>query len=359
MSHEYPLALSFDDILLVPRYSEINSRSEVGLTTKISPTLTLKIPLISTKMDTVTGVEMAIAMGKLGGLGILPRFETVENQVEKVKQIKKSGVMVAAAVGVKEGYVERTEALVNAGATVIDIDVAHGHMKKTLEATKTLKNRFGDKITLLSGISSTYECADDLFSAGADSVLVGVGAGSICTTRIMTGFGVPSLTSLIETAKAAKKHNKTFMPDAGIRNSGDIVKALATGASAVVAGNIFAATDETPGDTIDINGTLYKNYNGSASQAEKIKQIYKDPSDKNKNYARQVEGVEGLVKYKGPVSEVVEDLLAGVRSGLSYAGARSIPELWEKAQFVRITAGGLRESGAHDIFLKNNGFTKV
>jgi IMP dehydrogenase len=352
VTENFPLALSYDDVLLVPQYSDVSSRSEVDLTTKISPQLTLKIPLISTKMDTVTGVEMAIAMGKLGGLGIIPRFETVESQADKVRKVKEAGVTPAAAVGVKNGYLERAEALVNAGAEVIDVDVAHGHMKLTLDATKDIKNRFGDKITLMSGISSTFSCADDLYSSGADCVLVGVGAGSICTTRIMTGFGVPTITSLIETGKAAKKHKKTFVPDAGIRNSGDIVKALATGASAIVAGNIFAGTEEAPGDLLEVEGITYKHYNGSASQAEKVKQIYKDPGDKSANYAKQVEGVEGMVAYKGPVADVVENLLAGIRSGISYAGARNIPELWEKAQFVRITAGGLKESGAHDIFLK-------
>jgi IMP dehydrogenase len=344
-----PTALSFDDVLLVPLYSEINSRSDIDLTTKIAPGLTLKIPLISTKMDTITGVEMAIAMGKLGGMGILPRFETADIQADKVAQVKAAGSIVAAAVGVKEGYMERAEALVKAGATVLDVDVAHGHMKKTLETTKNLKNKFGDSVTILSGITSTYECADDLYKAGADSVLVGVGAGSICTTRIMTGFGVPSITSLMETAKAAKKHKKTFMPDAGIKNSGDIVKGLATGASAVVCGNIFSGVEEAPGDKVEVNGKIFKQYNGSASQVEKVKQIHKDSGDKNGNYARQVEGVAGLVVYKGPVKEVVENLLAGVRSGLSYAGAHNIEELWTKAKFVRITPAGMRESNAHDV----------
>jgi IMP dehydrogenase len=345
----FPLALSYDDVLLVPQYSDIKSRSDVDLSAKISPQLTLKIPLISTKMDTVTGVEMAIAMGKLGGLGILPRFDTLDIQADNVKKVKEAGVTVAAAVGVKNGYLDRVESLVAAGATVIDIDVAHGHMKSSVEATKAIKNRFGDRITLLSGITSTFECADDLYSAGADSLLVGIGAGSICTTRVMTGCGVPGFASLLETAKAAKKHRKTFMPDAGIKNSGDIVKALAAGASAIVAGNLFAGTDESPGETVEVNGKKFKRYNGSASKSEKVNQIYKDPSDKNGKYSVHVEGVEGLVPHKGSLEEVVEGYLAGVRSGLSYCGARTIPELWKKAKFIRVTHAGYTESNAHDI----------
>ncbi len=208
-------------------------------------------------------------------------------------------------------------------------------MQKTLDAVKSIKNKFGDQITLLAGITSTHQCAEDLYKAGADSLLVGIGGGSICTTRIMTGFGVPVFQSLLETASAARKYKRTFMPDAGTRNSGDIVKALAAGASAVVAGNIFAGTDEAPGKLVEIDGRKYKQYNGSASFTEKKKHVEIDSTDKNSNYTKQVEGVESLVKYKGSVYEIVESLTAGVRSGLSYAGARNIPELWEKAEFIR------------------------
>jgi IMP dehydrogenase len=349
---EIPLSLSYDDVLLVPNYSDIDSRSEVDLSTQISPNVRLKIPLIATKMDTVTGIEMAIAMGRLGGFGILPRFETISEQVSKVEKVHASGVLTAAAVGCKDNFLERAEALVGAGATIINIDVAHGHMKKNLDATATLKNHFGDKITIISGIASTYESAVDLYKAGADSLLVGIGAGSICTTRVMTGFGVPGFTSLVEVSRAAKEFKKTFMPDAGIRNSGDIVKALATGASAIVAGSLFAGTDEAPGEIIDINGKKFKKYNGSASYEEKTKQVQKDPSDKNTQYTVHVEGVAAMVPYKGPINTLVESLLAGVKSGLSYGGARSIPELWKKAHFIRITSGGLRENGSHDVITK-------
>ena len=294
MSNDFPLALSYDDVLLVPQYSSINSRSEVSLTSQISPNLILTTPIISTKMDTVTGVEMAVAIGKMGGLGILPRFESVEEQADKVKRVKDAGVVAAAAIGVKPGFIERADALVKAGATVLDVDVAHGHMKQTLEATKEVKNRFGDTITLIAGIAATEESADDLYEAGADSILVGIGGSPICSTRIVTGCGLPVFASLLEVAKSARKHKKTFIPDAGTRNSGDIVKAFGAGASAVLCGFLLAGTDEAPGMLVEVNGKKYKTYNGSTSVTEKRKHLEKDGGDKNGNYTIQIEGVETL-----------------------------------------------------------------
>jgi IMP dehydrogenase len=346
------LALSYDDVLLVPKYSDIDSRSEVNLSTQLSPKVKLDIPLVPTKMASVTGVEMATALGKLGSFAILPRFDTPEIQAEKVLKIKNSGVnLIAAAIGVKEGYMQRAEMIVKAGANIINVDVAHGHMKQTIETTKALKQKFGDDVLIISGIVATKESAIDLYDAGADCLLVGIGAGSICTTRVMTGFGVPGFQSLLDVASIARKYKKTFMPDAGIRNSGDIVKALAAGASAICAGSMFAGTDEAPGEMIEKDGKKYKQHNGSASLAEKLKHVKTYDKDKNKNYTVQIEGVESWVPYKGPVNDLILSILAGVRSGLSYAGARSIPELWEKAEFIQITSGGLRENGAHDVLL--------
>jgi IMP dehydrogenase len=352
MNQNIPLGLSYDDVLLIPQYSRINSRSEVDLSTQISPKVKLKIPLISTKMDTVTGVKMATAIGKLGGFGILPRFESVEMQANKVSRVKKAGVLTAAAIGVRDGYMERAEALVKAGAEIINIDIAHGHLKKNIVATRKIKEKFGNEITLISGITSTYECAVDLYKAGADSLLVGVGAGATCITRVVTGCGVPALTSLLETAKAAKKYKKTFMSDAGIRNSGDIVKTLATGASAIVSGFLFAGTTEAPGKIVKINGIRYKEYSGSASFKEKKKHIKKNSLDKETNYTTHVEGVSSLVIYKGSVKEHIEKLLAGVRSGFSYCGAKDIKALWKNAQFIRVSQLGVRESGAHDVLVE-------
>ncbi len=347
-SRDISLALSFDDVILKPQRSTINSRSEIDLTTRISPTLELKIPLIATNMDSVTGVEMAVKMSELGGLAIIPRFESIESQANKVSAVAEKATIVAASIGIKEGTV-RAEALVNAGAKVLNIDVAHGHMEQNLQFTKTIKNKFGKEVTVISGIAATGECAQDLYKSGADCVFLGIGGGSICTTRKQTGCGLPTMESILRISRVARKENKTFIPGAGIRNSGDIVKSLAGGASAIAAGSLFAGTKEAPGEIIEIGGKKYKRYNGSTSKFEKDKHLSKIPEGKNSAYTIHIEGVEALIEYKGPVENTVLDLLAGVRSGLSYCGARSINELWQKAEFLQVTPGGLREGGAHDV----------
>lgn len=350
-NHDFPLALSYDDVLLVPSYSEIISRSQVDTKTKLSEKLTLEIPLISINMDTVTGVEMAIKMSELGGLGLIPRFDAPDVQAEKVARVKKAGQRVGAALGCKEGFLERAEVLVNAGVDLLTIDVAHGHMKKALEATGDLKNRFGDLITIMSGVVATYEGAKDHFIHGADVVRVGVGPGTICTTRVETGFGVPQITAISEAARAAREAGKVIVSDGGATASGHIVKALAAGASAHIAGSIYAGTDEAPGEKVEIDGKIYKEYNGSTSKKEKLRQIEKDNTDKDHSYAKHIEGVEAFVPYKGPVSEIVEKYVHNIRSGLSYAGAENIPDLWKKAKFIRITGAGFKESQAHDVVL--------
>jgi IMP dehydrogenase len=347
------IALSYDDVLLVPKYSEVASRSNVDLSTKISPNITLKIPLIPTKMECISGVKMGIKIGQLGGMAILPRFETPESQAQKVSEVKKENVVVAAAVGIKAGYLERAEMLVNAGADAIDVDVAHGHMKRAMNATKAVRDKF-PQITIIAGVAATGECAEDLYNSGADSVLVGIGAGATCITRQVTGCGVPGLQSLFDVAPVAKKHGKTFIPDAGIRGSADIVKALAAGAHAIVGGRLFAAVDETPGAIIEVNGKKYKEYNGSASQKQKMKHMEKYDKNKDGMYVKRVEGVAGLAEYRGPLEDYLVGLLAGVRSGFSYCGAHNLEELHENAEFIRITPGGKTEGGAHDLLLGHN-----
>ena len=344
-------ALSYDDVLLVPKTSSIGSRGDINLNTRISEKLELSLPLISTNMDSVTGVEMAVGLGKLGGLGILPRFDASEVQAEKISKIKSAGVLAAASLGCKEGYKTAAELLVKSGADVILMDVAHGHLEKFMEATKYVAEKYGNSVTVIAGVIATYEGACALFESGADAVRVGVGPGSICTTRIMTGHGVPQITAICEAKRAAEKYNKTIIADGGAKNSGDIVKALAAGASAVTLGNLFAGVDEAPGEIIEINGKKYKEYNGSTSKKEKIRQIGKYSQDKNESYANHTEGVEALVPYKGPLGDVVESLLAGVKSGFSYSGARDVQELWKNAEFIRVTQAGMRESHAHDVIL--------
>jgi len=336
-----PLALSYDDVLLVPQYSNINSRNDISLSTKISPRITLNIPLISANMSDVTDSKMAIALGKLGGLGVIPRFMPANLQADEVEKVKLEKVLVGAAVGARNGIVERAEALVKAGVDILFIDVAHGHMQKTLDATTKLKQMFGDNVDIVSGNSATFEATDAIFKAGADCVKIGIGPGSICTTRIETGSGVPQITALLESARSARLHKKYIIADGGIKTSGDVIKGLAAGASAIMAGAIFAGCDETPGKLINKGGKKYKVYNASTSLAEKIKQ------ESNSH----VEGVESLVLYKGSLLKLIEKLTANIRSGFSYSGAIDISILWKNAKFVRVTPLGYRENGAHDVIL--------
>ena len=347
------LALSYNDVLLVPQYSKLTSRSEVDLSTKIAPDLRLDIPLISINMDTVTGVEMAVAMSKIGAMGFLPRFDIAEIQARNVSAVVKKGGKTVACIGIKDGTLERAELLLKAGASALTIDIAHAHTSSTLETIKDIKNKF-PKVSLIVGTIATYDGAYDLFKAGADTVRVGVGAGTICTTRIVAGSGVPQVTAIMDAVRAKDKFKNRFvLADGGAANSGDIVKGLASGACAVIAGSLFAGTEEAPGKIINKGGVMFKEYNGSTSKTEKMKQVSKDSNGKSEKYILHVEGVEAMVHYKGPVRNVIEDLCAGIKSGLTYSGAKNIKELWKNAQFIQITPAGLRESQAHDVMLQS------
>lgn len=353
MNHHFPLALTYDDVLLVPQYSEIESRSDVDLSTQISPNVKLKLPLASINMSDVTGVEMAIAIGKLGGIGFLPRFVTPKEHADMVKKVKAKKVPVGAALGIKEGFMERAELLAQAGVDILTIDIAHGHMRKCLDATSELKNKFGNKIGIISGVIGTYEGAEDLYKSGADAVRVGVGPGTICITRIQTGTGVPQITAVLEASRAAKKYKKFVLCDGGTKNSGDIVKGLAAGASLVIAGSLFAGTDEAPGKLVLIDGKKYKTYNASTSLSEKINHT-KKLADTGKNYTKHIEGVESVVPYKGPLEDIIISMTANIKSGLSYAGAKNIKEFHKKAKFIRVSNLGAKENGSHSVILTAN-----
>lgn len=344
-----PLGLSFDDVLLIPQRSEITSRADVSLKTEIAPNFFLDIPIVSINMDTVTGVDMAVAMGQKGGISFMPRFDNPAAQASKISDVKKAGQKVIAALGLRDDYLARAGMCVKAGADGLTVDVAHGHMERCLKITTELKEKF--KLPVISGVVATYSGAYDLFKAGADMVRVGVGAGTICVTRIVTGCGVPQITAIIDAVRASKKFkNKFVLADGGTKSSGDIVKALAAGASAVAVGSQLAGTDEAPGEIIVKNGVYYKEYNGSTSIKEKEKQTQKHNGHKP-HFKLHIEGVEAMVKYKGPVADVLNSLCAGIKSGFSYCGAKNIIELHKKARFIQITNAGLRESHAHDVEL--------
>jgi IMP dehydrogenase len=470
--------LTFDDVLLVPKRSPIVSRSQTNLRTKLSRNITLNIPIISANMDTVTESGMAIALAREGGIGIIHRFMTIEDQVDEILKVKRSEsvmieqpytikpdltvaeakkamaeysvsgllvedrgkllgiitrrditfennnrlkvselmtkdvitakvgltidqakgilhtkrieklpvvddkrhivglitskdilkmeqypyaskdkkgrLLVGAAVGVKGDYLERTEALLEAGADVIVVDIAHGHSENAINTVHMIKKAFPD-CELIAGNVATGEGSRDLIKAGVDAVKVGVGSGSICITRVVTGSGVPQLTAVIDSVKVARDYDIPIISDGGIRNSGDITKALAAGASSVMIGSLFGGTDESPGKTLVKNGKMYKMYRGMASFYASLGRKYREAgpqvvdSDDLNDYVP--EGVEAMVPYNGSVVEIIRQMAGGLRSGLSYCGAKTIPEMQTNAEFIKITSAGYVESQSHDVDL--------
>lgn len=471
MEKEFREGYTFDDVLLVPQRSSIDSRKDVDLSSRLTKEIILNLPIISAPMDTVTEGEMAIVMARNGGLGIIHRFCSIEDQVKEVLKVKraenyliedpiyispqttlkeikekaeeyhfqtflvvdeekrllgliskrdyvleddlskraeeimtpfeklivsykkidfeeakeifkkykiekipivdeqrktiglitfrdfkyslnkkatrdkKGRLLVGASIGIRGDYLERAEELVKAGVDVLCVDVAHGHLEKCLSVVREIKNKFPD-IPLIAGNIATQEGAKDLKEAGADIIKVGIGPGSACTTRIVAGVGVPQITAIMEARKGAG--DLPIIADGGCRNSGDIVKALAAGANAVMLGSLLAGTDEAPGRIYSLNNKKVKLFRGMASaeayraKIEKIKE--------NSDYEPASEGISyGFVDYKGPVGEILVNLEKGIRSGFSYCGARNLEELWQKAKFVKITEKGFRESLPHSI----------
>lgn len=339
-------SLCFEDVLLTPKYSNITSRSEIDTSINLGKNINLDIPFISAPMDTVTGPRMASAMARAGGLGIIHRYNTTEEQVNlvnlAVKRLNLSeGHTVGAAIGVTGDYIERAKSLVAAGAQVLCVDVAHGHHANMRHALLTLRNTLGYEIHIMAGNVATLQGFNDLADWGADSIRIGIGGGSICSTRIQTGHGVPTFQSILDCA--ASDRDAALIADGGIKNSGDIVKAIAAGAHAVIMGSLFSGTTETPGDIIykDIPGknpVKHKVYRGMAST-----EAQKDWRGK----ASSVEGISSYVKYKGPIKNIIQELDRGLRSGMSYSGVRCISEFWSRASFIQQTSLGTSESSTH------------
>tara|TARA_R100000008_G_C3582587_1_gene169634 strand:+ start:567 stop:1589 length:1023 start_codon:yes stop_codon:yes gene_type:complete len=331
-------SLSFDDTLLVPKYSEIRSRSDVDTSAFLSESIELTLPVISSPMDTVTELNMAKSMSSAGGLGIIHRYNSVEEQAKIVFDVYTSGVKhVAAAIGMTGDFLERAQNVVDSGANILCIDVAHGHHVMMRDALSSLKNKFGRDVHLMAGNVATLEAFDDLASWGADSVRVGIGGGSICSTRLVSGHGVPTLQSVIDCARTA--HEIPIVADGGFKTSGDIIKALAAGADFVMLGSMLAGTKETPGQVFtSADGSRYKVYRGMASS-----NAQKDWRGKSST----PEGVSSTVAYRGPVAEVLRDIAGGIRSGLSYSGCTSIRDLQLNCEFTTQTSAGQSESGTH------------
>src|SRR3989338_5721490 len=335
-------SFTFDDVLIRPAASAMEP-AEASLQTKIAG-LTLKVPFLSAAMDRVTEEAMAIALGKLGGLGVVHRNCSIEVQVKIVTTIKKAGVPVAAACG--PFAADRAKALDEAGCDAIVIDCAHGHNLNVVESAKKIKKSL-KHAKIIFGNIATAEAAD-VACEFADAIKVGVGPGSICTTRLISGVGVPQLSAILEVVSVAKKRKVPVIADGGIRTSGDIAKALAAGASAVMLGNLFAGTDEAPGKIVEKDGRKFKEYRGMGSQA-----VIKSASGSERyfTHGRKAvpEGVEAIVRYKGPVGEIVAELASGVQVGMGYVGARTIPEFERKARFIRITQASIAEGKPHSL----------
>lgn len=350
--------LTYDDIQLVPQYSDIPSRTQINLRTLVSRRYGLLNPLVASPMDTVCGEEMAFKMFLMGGVGCIHRFMSIEEQSRVVRSLyqriygegfggpfEEWGVMyddwhaeinlipIMAAIGVSESDKERAKSLVESGANILVIDVAHGHHKNVLDMIKWCKENLDSKVDIIAGNISTAQAAMDLWIAGADGLRVGIGGGSLCTTRIKTGFGVPNVSCLEEIIKVAKV---PVMADGGIRTSGDIAKALALGASSVMLGSLLAGTEEAPGQILETPKGLYKRYRGSASLETKVV---------NGQQVRNVEGESTTIPYKGGVKFIVNGLLDGVKSALSYGGARNLNEF--KPKYVVVTNSGINEAKPH------------
>ena len=381
-------ALSFDDVLLVPGMSKVESRKDVDLSCHLrqdldedenytDPGPEFRIPIISSPMDTVTGRDMIMAMHEAGGLGVAHRYCSIEEQVEMVKAevvgskkkpgfehskrlfldstcnirrgIPPSDILqefvakeilshnAAAAIGVTGDYLERAQELVNANCKILCVDVAHGHHISVREALKNLKNKFGHDVILIAGNVATAKAFEDLSRWGADAIRVGIGGGSICSTRIQTGHGVPTLQSIIDCVESSGEAK--IIADGGIRNSGDIVKAIAAGADLVMLGSLLAGTDESPGQVFSsAEGKKYKVYRGMASVEAQVDW---------RGEARSLEGVSTTIPYKGPVKKILKDLEQNIRSGMSYTGAEDLSELYYNSEMIRQTQAGMRESFTH------------
>ena len=329
--------VSFDDVLIQPRYSDIFSRKEISISSKLSKEIQLDIPVISAPMDTVTEVEMAVAMHNQGGLGIIHRYNSIDVQSALVKECKNAYATVGAAIGVSGDYLDRARSLIENGVNVLCVDIAHGHHALMQHALKTLRNTFGWEVTIIAGNVATLEAFNDLSDWGADAIRVGIGGGSICSTRVQTGHGMPTLQSVIECSRSDRPAK--LIADGGIKNSGDIVKAIGAGADFVMLGSLLSGTPEAPGELlVDSNGNKEKVYRGMAS---------KDAQINWRGHTASIEGVSSTVPLKPPVELVLEELVTNIRSGFSYSGSKNITEFQAKCIFIGQSSAGALESSTH------------
>jgi len=370
--------ITFDDVLLIPGYSDFK-RQDITLETKLTRNIILQSPLVSAPMDTVTESALAIALATSGGIGIIHRNLSIEDQaseVKKVKDTKNRSLHVGAAIGANTGFEARAEALIAAGVDILVVDSAHGYADNIIATILYLKKTYPD-VDVIGGNTATYDGARALIAAGVDGIRVGMGPGAICTTRIISGMGVPQITAILETARAVKDTEVTVIADGGIKYSGDMVKACAAGADTVMMGSFFASCTEAPGEHVELTQNqvpsrfksilkknkesyTFKSYRGMGSLAamKKGTEIKSEDEFHGKSYNDRVlvaEGVEGLVPVNGPVQSVVDQAHGGIKSGMYYVGTKTISELQENGKFIQITQASLSESHPHDILVTNGG----
>lgn len=332
--------LSYDDVLLSPKYSEIKSRKEIDISNTLDDKLKLDLPVIASPMDTVSEFEMASVISKYGGMAVIHRYMDPLRQVEIVSHLKgETGAIVGAAIGTGSDGVMRAQMLSAVGVDVLCIDVAHGHHSLVKETLSMLRNTPSVRnVHIMAGNVATPEAVQDLAQWGANSVRIGIGGGSICSTRVQTGHGIPTLQSIIDCQQAADNAGIRLIADGGIRNSGDMVKSFAAGADFVMVGSLLAGTTEAPGRIITMNGKKYKEYRGMASAEAQMDWRGRTAS---------LEGVSSMIPFKGPAMPVLEQIENGIRSGFSYSGASTFAEFQLKAEMIQQTAAGQLESSTH------------
>tara|TARA_Y100000591_G_scaffold41700_1_gene30794 strand:+ start:414 stop:1493 length:1080 start_codon:yes stop_codon:yes gene_type:complete len=349
-------SLTFDDVLLIPQYSSILP-SEADISLNLTKKISLSVPFLSSAMDTVTESKMAIAIAREGGIGIIHRNLNIKNQSKEVTNVKNKKLLVGAAVGTNTDDIERAKSLIGNGCDLIVIDTAHGHSEKVLKTLAKLK-KINFKIPVCVGNIATGEAAKKLYNSGADIIKVGIGPGSICTTRMVAGIGVPQISAIMEVKRAIKNKKIKIISDGGIKFSGDIAKALAAGADAIMMGSIFAGTDESPGKKFKYRGKIYKQYRGmgsigAMSSGSANRYFQKNFKDKSKFVP---EGVEGRVEYKGNVAKIIYQLKGGLRSSMGYIGAKNLMDISKNAKFIKITKAGFYESMVHSVEMTQKTF---
>ena len=341
-------ALTFDDVLLLPRFSKVLP-SDTDISLNLTKNIKLKTPFLSSAMDTVTESAMAIAIAKSGGIGIIHRNLDIKKQSKEVEKVKKKNLFVGAAIGTNIEDLKRAKSLLNSGVDLIVIDTAHGHSKKVLEILSKVKKN--SKIPICAGNIATAEAAKKLYNSGVDIIKVGIGPGSICTTRMVAGIGVPQITAVMEVSKALKGKNIKIISDGGIKFSGDIAKAIAAGADGIMMGSIFAGTEESPGKKFKVKDKFFKQYRGmgsigAMSAGSSNRYFQKNYKDKSKFVP---EGVDSRVEYKGSLSKIIYQLQGGLRSSMGYIGAKKLVDIKKNAKFIKITKAGFYESMVHSV----------